>query len=306
MINPNYTQLFDGGEFHITGDVAMIILNDTIPQPAHPSSWLYTHTSNPGFALLPNPYQLWDESDFTFFAMALGWGLDENFTAPIAPTPGAGGGDPEPQRLDNERVIYQMLSTNTGQCNNTDLFYGMTRQPNDTFCGAWTGGFQAMFTSSNVTVQSTTCKGDSGGPAIYPGSIVEPFNFQGDVLVGIVSSGPPCPYKATSGPIMPAEYTDVSKHVLWIHDEMKKRGMTPLKVATSPLRKAWADETCIPGNCYTENVMEGVLEGGNVDVNPIPTSPFASSGVGEGGRWRRGTVVGMMVLVVVSSVVLMP
>jgi hypothetical protein len=85
-------------EFHITGDVALIFLNEPINQPVRPDSYIASSTSNPGYALLPNPDQNWDRSNFAFFAVTIGWGLTENATTTYNQP-----GDPQPQRLDEER-----------------------------------------------------------------------------------------------------------------------------------------------------------------------------------------------------------
>jgi len=260
-------------------------------EPGRPESWLASTTSNPGYALLPNPNQKWDRFNFSFLTIAIGWGLTENATRTFNQ-----GGDPEPQPLDAERknfpshqlflqnshipffiliiisllftfnfnscrIIFQVV-TGPEECRTQPIFYGTKNQPNDTFCGAWYGGFETLFGGEPKGIVSTICRGDSGGVLIIPSTSVDAFNFQGDVQIGIVSAGPPCPYIADNDTIAwPAEYVDVSQYVPWIHDEMKSRGYTPLQVATNPLGRAYRDQTCFPGNCFEENVMEGVLSG---------------------------------------------
>lgn len=86
------------GEFHITGDIALLFLNEPILEPARPESWIASHSSNPGYALLPNPNQKWDRFNFAFFGVTIGWGITENATRTYNQA-----GDPEPQRLDAER-----------------------------------------------------------------------------------------------------------------------------------------------------------------------------------------------------------
>lgn len=86
VTNPSYQQITSSdGEFHITGDVALIFLETPITQPGRPSSYLATHTSNPGFALLPNPEQRWDIYNYGFITTVTGWGLTENSTSSFAP-----------------------------------------------------------------------------------------------------------------------------------------------------------------------------------------------------------------------------
>jgi secreted trypsin-like serine protease len=156
------------------------------------------------------------------------------------------------------------------ECKSQPFFFGMQNQPNDTFCGAWFGGFEQIFGGGDDEIVSTICKGDSGGALVIPSTIVDPFGFQGDVQIGIVSAGPACPYTPFNESLVwPAEYVDVSQYVPWIHDEMKARGYTPLQVATNPLGRAYKNQTCFPGNCYAENVMANVLASsaaGMVDV----------------------------------------
>ena len=94
IVHPLYKQVAED-EFSITGDVGMIFLDGAVPQPANTTSWVATNTSNPGFALLPNPKQKWDGRNFKFVYAVLGWGIDENATdAATAP-----GQDPEASRL---------------------------------------------------------------------------------------------------------------------------------------------------------------------------------------------------------------
>ncbi|KAL4534961.1 hypothetical protein Ndes2526A_g05819 [Nannochloris sp. 'desiccata'] len=269
-IYPSYNQLKELGEFHITGDVALLFLNEPILAPAQPESYIASSTSNPGYALLPNPNQNWDRFSFAFFGVTIGWGLTENATRTYNQP-----GDPEPQRLDVERITFQVAMT-PEECRSQPLFYGTKNQPEDTFCGAWFGGFENLFGSGGDKIVSTICRGDSGGGLVIPSTIIDPFGFQGDVQIGIVSAGPPCPYTPFNDSIVwPAEYVDVSQYVPWIHDEMKARGYTPLRVATSPLGKAYKNQTCFPGNCYEENVMEGVLTGDDSDNSNAKTSNAA-------------------------------
>ena len=74
------------------------------------------------------------------------------------------------------------------ECRAQPSFTGVSQQPNDTWCGAWFPGLEALF-SSKSAIPRLNCKGDSGGPAVIPGTIVSPFGFQGDVQIGIVSYG---------------------------------------------------------------------------------------------------------------------
>jgi hypothetical protein len=241
-------------EFHMTGDVALLFLNESILQPARPEAWVAAHTSNPGYALLPNPDQKWDRFNFAFFGVTIGWGLTENATRTYGQP-----GEPEPQRLDKERITFQ-VAMSPQECRGTPLFFGTKNQQNDTFCGAWFGGFEKLFGGDGDGIVSTICRGDSGGGFVIPSTTIDPFGFQGDVQIGIVSAGPPCPYTPLDDTsVWPAEYVDVSQYVQWIHSEMIQRGLTPLHVATSPLKRAFNNQTCYPGNCYEEDVMEGVV-----------------------------------------------
>jgi hypothetical protein len=274
-VNPTYLQLFRNNEFHITGDVALLFLSQPIDQPARPESWIATSTSNPGYALLPNPSQNWDRSNFGFFSVAIGWGITENATADDA----LSSTNPQPQRLEEQRITFQ-VAMSPEECT-APLFFGMEEQPLDTLCGAWFGGFDYIIGRKNNNVTATICKGDSGGPLVIPSTMIDVFGFQGDVQIGIVSAGPPCPYVPLNDTIVwPAEYVDISKYVEWIHSEMKQRGLTPLPVATSPLNRAYRDQTCYPGNCYEQDLMQGI-------GNDAPKASSSSSS-GKGGLSVRG------------------
>jgi secreted trypsin-like serine protease len=173
------------------------------------------------------------------------------------------------------------------------FFYGMEEQSPDTFCGAWFGSFENMIVRKNSTVTATICKGDSGGPLVIPGTMMDVFNFQGDVQIGIVSAGPPCPYLPPEGVVVwPAEYVDVSRYVDWIHEEMRKRGLTPLPVATSPLKRAYRDQTCYPGNCYDQDLMAGV--GNNA---PKAVTSGGSRSVARGGMAAAVAAVTLTVVI---------
>lgn len=299
IISQNYSQYYaDNGEFHITGDIGLMFLEQPINQPARNGSWIVQRTSNPGFALLPNPNQKWDSKNFNFFAVAVGWGLTENATEDQSSS------NPEPQRLDKERIALQ-VPMDPETCRQTPIFSGTSQQPNDTYCAAWFGGFDALFSEKNSSIPQLVCRGDSGGGLIIPGSVVENFNFQGDVVTGVVSSGPPCPLTITeeeSGMVYPAQFTIVADYVDWIQSEMKKRGYAPLKVATSPLNKAWKDQTCLPGNCYDENVMEGVLQN-NINDNPVPEDPLHSTAAASAAEGGRGGPLMLAVIAVVIGLV---
>ncbi len=102
----------------------------------------------------------------------------------------------------------------------------------------------------------SSCRGDSGGPLVIPAAAIEPFNLQGDVQIGVVSTGPPCPRPAGQDDfIWPGEVANVALYVDWIHQQMEERGLKPLLVATNPFKEANIDPCSIP--CFDENVMEG-------------------------------------------------
>ena len=262
------------GEFHITGDVALLFLNEPILQPARPQSFIASSTSNPGYALLPNPDQNWDRFSFAFFGVTIGWGLTENATRTYNQT-----GDPEPQRLDEERITFQVAMT-PEECRSKENFFGMKNQPNDTYCGAWFGGFENLFGGGGSgKAVSTICRGDSGGGLVIPSTTIDPFNFQGDLQIGIVSAGPPCPYVPFNETVVwPAEYVNVAYYVPWIHQEMTSRGYTPLPVATSPLKRAYKNQTCFPGNCYDVDIMAGVLNGTDAEKTTSDAVAFLIKG----------------------------
>lgn len=184
----------------------------------------------------------------------MGWGITENAnrTDPTA--------DPEPQRLDDLRATLQALFL-PEVCKSFEGVTGVESLPPGNICGAWFGGFESILKRGNEAVPSTICKGDSGGPAVVPGTLIEPFGFQGDVQIGVVSSGPPCPYNSTGQRVWPSDsdYVDVAQYVDWIHEAMQARDLKPLAVATSPVKVAFRDEyrTCEPPNCYDVNVMTG-------------------------------------------------
>jgi hypothetical protein len=156
VTHPNFKELDSNIEYHLTGDVGLIFLNGSIPRPARNESWIATHTTNPGFVLLPNPKQKWDLFDgFSFFSVGVGWGLTENFTDSAA----LGSGDPEPQRLDTQRIVFQNPYAPEFCKAQSPKFYGITEMPDDAMCIAWAGGFDALFAgASNKTVVSQLCK----------------------------------------------------------------------------------------------------------------------------------------------------
>lgn len=147
-------------------------------------------------------------------------------------------------------------------------YYGTKDIPERNFCGGLYGGYQQLLGVSQV--QALVCKGDSGGPAVIPSTIFTPLGFQGDVQIGIVSYGPPCPALDFSLS-WPAVYADVSFYVPWIHEQIKAKGYTPLAVATSPVPWASKENGCDLDNqerknCFKENVF-------------VPTTPSVGSGV---------------------------
>lgn len=265
-MHPEFKPYNVGGEYHITHDVALLQLKQPYPQPGRNESFLVRETSNPGFVLLPNPNQEWTGGGYEFFFIVAGWGLNENATSldPI-----------QPQRLNELRYTFgvaekaencrkgampgEQLSFMTG-----NTFYGTLNQPNDTFCGGWFGGYAQLFSGNNENIQSTICQGDSGGPALIPSTIFSPLGFQGDVQIGIVSYGPPCPtsnFKVKSSS-WPAVYVDVAQFVPWIQDEIRAQGFTPLAVATNPVPWSDLNNACTAkddfineDNCWKEDVM---------------------------------------------------
>ena len=74
----------------------------------------------------------------------------------------------------------------------------------------------------------------------------------------LINTGPKCPFIPVDDRVSPNVYVDVAQYVDWIHSEMTARNITPLSVATSPLRSAYRDPVCSGGaDCYDENVLTG-------------------------------------------------
>jgi hypothetical protein len=163
IIHENYEQLQYDDEFHITNDVALLLLDQPISQPARVGSYLADQTTNPGFVLLPNPLQYWDNWFYPFSVFLAGWGLDENATAAVTDDKTGGGlKDPEPGRLSQLRYTvgaaqaadFCRVNAINSVHNATDVFkgeekttylgdikyYQTVHQPDDTYCVAWTRG----------------------------------------------------------------------------------------------------------------------------------------------------------------------
>ena len=83
VIHPEFNEFTSDGEFHIESDVALMQLKEPIKQPGRDNSYLVTETSNPGFVLLPDPTQYWDNDHYEFFFLIPGWGFTENATSTI-------------------------------------------------------------------------------------------------------------------------------------------------------------------------------------------------------------------------------
>jgi len=295
IMHPDFKSYNLAGEYHITHDVALLQLEQPFPQPERDESFLVRETSNPGFALLPNPNQEWTNGGYEFFFIVAGWGLNENATD----------SDPlQPQRLNNLRYTFG-VAEKAENCRKGAMpgdkfsfmtgntFYGTLNQPNDTFCGGWFGGYAQLFSGNIENVQSTICQGDSGGPALIPSTIFSPLGFQGDVQIGIVSYGPPCPTSNLNLNLKswPAVYVDVAQFVPWIQDEIKERGFTPLAVATNPVPWSDLNNACTAkddfsnkDNCWKEDVMN--------PTNGIPSgssnSIYSSSSSSSSNRSSRG------------------
>lgn len=139
-------------------------------------------------------------------------------------------------------------------------YIGTKNMPEKNFCGGLYGGYQELLGMSDI--QDLVCKGDSGGPAVIPSTIFTPLGFQGDVQIGIVSYGPPCPVLDFSVS-WPAVYVDVSYYVPWIHEQIQAKGFTPLAIATSPVPWSSKENGCDllnpdaanRKNCFEDNVL---------------------------------------------------
>ena len=307
IMHPEFKSYNVAGEYHITHDVGLLQLEEPFPQPGRDESFLVRETSNPGFVLLPNPNQEWTGRGYELFFIVAGWGLNENAT----------GSDPmQPQRLNNLRYTFGVaekaencrkgampgdkLSFMTGK-----TFYGTLNQPNDTFCGGWFGGYAQLFSGNNESIQSTICQGDSGGPALIPSTIFSPLGFQGDVQIGIVSYGPPCPTSNLNLTSWPAVYADVAQFVPWIQDEIKARGFTPLAVATNPVPWSDLNNACTAkddfsnkDNCWKEDVMnpiDGIPSGSS---NSIYSSSSSSRGKRVFGALLSSLLIGIGIIVI--------
>lgn len=300
IIHENYTQLSYPNEFHITNDMALLQLDQPFKQPARDGSDAVNATSNPGFALLPNPLQYWDVWHYNFFFLVAGWGFNDNYTS-IEPA----SGDPQPERLyDLRYTMGSMRDPEFCRANAASAivdyvdayeaedqlkfasevkYVGTVNQPLDTYCGSLQGGVTELVKTGNETLVSATCKGDSGGPAVIPGMIFPPLGFQGDVQIGIVSYGPSCPYYpdgTKNSTFFPTGYVNVATKVPWIQKQIEKRGFTPLAVATSPVPSSYIGTACERdySNCYKEDVFNpkgpsysGVFVNGTSVSGDLPT-----------------------------------
>lgn len=81
IVHPDFNESTIDGEFHIESDVALMQLKEPLKQPGRDNSYLVDETSNPGFVLLPDPDQHWDNDHYEFFFLIPGWGFTENATS---------------------------------------------------------------------------------------------------------------------------------------------------------------------------------------------------------------------------------